>query len=65
MGTSPQFEGAIAQFEPVQLVFLWTQAANVPPILGKVNFFMEFDACLYSTLASCLFPQAIPKGVEF
>jgi hypothetical protein len=37
----------VGQFEPVQLVFAWTQAANVPLILGQVNFFMEFDVCFY------------------
>lgn len=40
-------QAAIAQFEPVQLVFAWTQATNVPLILGQVNFFMEFDVCFY------------------
>ncbi|WP_198805940.1 aspartyl protease family protein [Leptolyngbya sp. BL0902] len=37
----------VGQFEPVQLVFAWTQATNVPLILGQVNFFMEFDVCFY------------------
>lgn len=37
----------VGQFEPVQLVFAWTQATNVPVILGQVNFFMEFDVCFY------------------
>ncbi len=40
-------QGIIGQFEPVQLVFAWTQAPNVPLILGQVNFFMEFDVCFY------------------
>jgi len=41
-------QAVIGQFEPVQLVFAWTQATNnVPLILGQVNFFMEFDICLY------------------
>jgi predicted aspartyl protease len=34
-------QAVIGQFEPVQLVFAWTQATNVPLILGQVNFFME------------------------
>ncbi len=38
---------AVGQFEPVQLIFAWTQAKNVPLILGQVNFFMEFDVCFY------------------
>lgn len=37
----------VGQFEPIQLVFAWTQATNVLLILGQVNFFMEFDVCFY------------------
>ncbi len=40
-------QAVVGQFEPVQLVFAWTQSANVPLILGQVNFFMEFDVCFY------------------
>lgn len=40
-------QAVIGQFDPVQLVFAWTQATNVPLILGQVNFFMEFDICFY------------------
>ncbi len=40
-------QAVLRQFEPVQLVFAWTQATNVPLILGQVNFFMEFDVCFY------------------
>ncbi|MEH2106405.1 hypothetical protein [Nostoc sp.] len=40
-------QAVVGQFEPVQLVFAWTQATNVPLILVQVNFFMEFDACFY------------------
>jgi hypothetical protein len=40
-------QAIVGQFEPVQLVFAWTQAANVPLILGQVNFFMAFDVCFY------------------
>ena len=40
-------QGQVGQFEPVQLVFAWTRAENVPLILGQVNFFMEFDVCFY------------------
>jgi hypothetical protein len=40
-------QAIVGQFEPVPLVFAWTQAANVPLILGQVNFFMEFNVCLY------------------
>lgn len=40
-------QAVVGQFESVQLVFAWTQATNVPLILGQVNFFMEFDVCFY------------------
>jgi hypothetical protein len=40
-------QAIVGQFEPVQLVFAWTQAANVPLILGQVNLFMAFDICFY------------------
>nr|WP_290222344.1 aspartyl protease family protein [Trichocoleus desertorum] len=40
-------QAVIGQFVPVQLVFAWTQATNVPLILGQVNFFMEFNVCFY------------------
>lgn len=40
-------EAAIGKFSPVRLVFAWTQAQNVPLILGQVNFFLEFDVCFY------------------
>lgn len=49
----------VGQFEPVQLVFAWTQATNVPLILGQVNFFMEFDVCFYrSQLEFAVSPKA-------
>ncbi len=40
-------QAIVGQFKPVQLVFAWTQATNVPLILGQVNFFMEFNVCFY------------------
>jgi len=42
----------IANFQSVRLVFAWTQATNVPLILGQVNFFMEFDVCFYRSQLS-------------
>ncbi|MEG4801019.1 hypothetical protein QUB63_21305 [Microcoleus sp. ARI1-B5] len=51
-------QGQVGQFEPVQLVFAWTRAQNVPLILGQVNFFMEFDVCFYrSQLAFDVSPR--------
>lgn len=58
-GNLAQFEARVlvlsanvADFNPVKLVFAWTQAANVPLILGQVNFFMEFDVCFYRSQLS-------------
>ncbi|MCC7446034.1 MAG: retroviral-like aspartic protease [Anaerolineae bacterium] len=31
----------------VRFIFAWTQAQDVPVILGQVNFFQEFDVCFY------------------
>jgi len=35
----------IRNLEPVRLAFAWTQASQVPLILGQTNFFREFDVC--------------------
>ncbi|MFQ6040408.1 MAG: hypothetical protein ACE5PV_06085 [Candidatus Poribacteria bacterium] len=51
----------VGRFEPVQLVFAWTQATNVPMLLGQVNFFMEFDVCFYR---SQLLFEVRPKQVS-
>ncbi len=59
--TGLQLSGNLAQFEargilltctirqlpPVRLAFAWTQAENVPLLLGQVNFFTEFDVCFF------------------
>ena len=45
------FTATVAQFPPVRLAFAWTQADDVPLILGQVNFFMEFDVCFYRSQA--------------
>ncbi len=37
----------IGQFSSVRLAFAWTRNNQVPVILGQVNFFMEFDVCLF------------------
>jgi hypothetical protein len=36
-------------FTPVPLVFAWSQAKNIPLILGRTNFFQEFDVCFYGS----------------
>ena len=38
---------SVGSFSPMRLAFAWTQAEDVPLILGQVNFFMEFDVCFY------------------
>lgn len=37
----------VGPFAPVRLAFAWTQAENVPLLLGQVNFLMEFDVCFF------------------
>jgi hypothetical protein len=55
-------QAVVGQFEPVQLVFAWTQAIHVPLILGQVNFFMEFDVCFYrSQLEFAVSPKALSE----
>ena len=39
----------VGDFEPVQLVFAWTRVNNIPIILGRTNFFTEFDVCFYGS----------------
>lgn len=39
----------VGQFAPVRLAFAWTQANDVPLILGRQNFFSEFDVCFYGS----------------
>jgi len=64
-GNLAQFEAralivsaSVGSFAPVRLVFAWTQATNVPVLLGQVNFFMEFDVCFYrSQLAFEIHPR--------
>jgi hypothetical protein len=37
----------IGSFEPVRLVFAWSLSNDVPLLLGRMNFFLEFDVCFY------------------
>jgi hypothetical protein len=39
----------VGNFALVRLAFAWTQAEQVPLILGQVNFFMEFNVCFFRT----------------
>jgi hypothetical protein len=49
------------RFAPVTLVFAWTQSQGVPLILGRINFFQEFDVCFYG---SQLIFEIVPKSVN-
>jgi hypothetical protein len=40
-------EGVVGEFSRVELAFAWTQADNVPILLGQMNFFMEFNVCFF------------------
>jgi hypothetical protein len=51
--------GQVASFPPVDLAFAWTQATDVPLILGQVNFFMEFDVCFFRSQAAF---EVKPRG---
>jgi hypothetical protein len=51
----------VAQFAPVPLVFAWTQTQNIPLILGRINFFKEFDVCFYG---SQLMFDIVPKSTK-
>jgi hypothetical protein len=44
--------GQVASFPPVEFAFAWTQSTEVPMLLGQVNFFMEFDVCLFRSQAA-------------
>ncbi|MCY7392298.1 MAG: retropepsin-like domain-containing protein [Leptolyngbyaceae cyanobacterium CAN_BIN12] len=37
----------IGDFDPVRLVFAWSLSDDVPLLLGRMNFFLEFDVCFY------------------
>lgn len=40
-------DAQISSFPINNLAFAWTQAPNVPLILGQANFFFEFDVCFF------------------
>ncbi|BDI16815.1 hypothetical protein ANSO36C_26170 [Nostoc cf. commune SO-36] len=49
----------IGSFEPVRLVFAWSLSNDVPLLLGRMNFFLEFDVCFYrSQLVFDVYPQS-------
>jgi len=42
----------VGKFPPVRLAFAWTKNNAIPVLLGQVNFFMEFDVCLFRARSS-------------
>lgn len=49
----------ISGFDPVRLVFAWGSSDDIPLLLGRMNFFLEFDVCFYrSQLAFELCPRS-------
>ena len=40
-------DAQVSSFPMVNLAFAWTQATDVPLILGQANFFFEFDVCFF------------------
>jgi hypothetical protein len=40
-------DAQVSSFSTINLAFAWTQATNVPLILGQANFFFEFDVCFF------------------
>jgi hypothetical protein len=39
--------GTVGNFLPLLLAFAWTDATDVPIIIGHMNFFAEFNVCFY------------------
>ena len=39
----------VGNFESVRLVFAWCQTDVVPLLLGRMNFFSEFNVCFYQS----------------
>ena len=51
--------GTVNDWAPVELVFAWTRAENVPLMLGEMNFFKAFDVCFFrSRLAFAVQPSS-------
>jgi hypothetical protein len=51
----------IGDLTPVRLVFAWSQSDDVPLLLGRMNFFLEFDVCFYR---SQLIFEVRPKSIN-
>ena len=40
-------DAQVSSFPMINLAFAWTQATDVPLILGQANFLFEFDVCFF------------------
>ena len=54
-------DAQVSPFPTVNLAFAWTQAADVPLILGQANFFFEFEVCFFRARSEF---EVRPKQVE-
>jgi len=54
-------DAQVSLFPTINLAFAWTQATNVPLILGQANFFFEFDVCFFRARSEF---EIRPKQVE-
>ncbi|CAD5965917.1 hypothetical protein PCC9214_03492 [Planktothrix tepida] len=53
----------IGSFPSVRLVFAWCLSDDVPLLLGRMNFFLEFDVCFYrSQLVFDVCPKSEKSG---
>ena len=59
-GNLARFEAQVSSFPTIDLAFAWTQAPNVPLILGQANFFFEFEVCFFR---ACSEFEICPKRV--
>ncbi|XGV96787.1 MAG: hypothetical protein ACAF41_29190 [Leptolyngbya sp. BL-A-14] len=55
------FDAQVGLFPAVSLAFAWTQATEVPLILGQANFFFEFDVCFFRARSEF---EVRPKQVD-
>ncbi|MEL6165419.1 MAG: hypothetical protein AAFR37_17260 [Cyanobacteria bacterium J06628_3] len=53
-------DAQISSFPKVNLAFAWTQATDLPLILGQANFFLEFEVCFFRARSEF---EVRPKGV--
>ena len=54
-------EARVSSFPALDLAFAWTEAVDVPLILGQANFFFEFDVCFFRARSEF---EVCPKQTE-